>query len=36
MAKPPERKEPELPNLPQRAAGITPAASVGAPLTAGE
>jgi cytochrome d ubiquinol oxidase subunit I len=36
MAKPPERKEPEPPNLPQRAAGITPAAGVGAPLTAAE
>jgi cytochrome d ubiquinol oxidase subunit I len=36
MAKPPERKETEPPNLPQRAAGITPASGVGAPLPAGE
>ncbi|MVT64935.1 cytochrome ubiquinol oxidase subunit I [Bradyrhizobium pachyrhizi] len=36
MAKPPERGEKELPKVPQRAAGITPVASVGAPLTAGE
>ena len=32
MAKPPTRGEPEVPNVPQRAAGITPAAGVGAPL----
>jgi cytochrome d ubiquinol oxidase subunit I len=31
MAKPPERDELEPPNLPQRAAGITPAPGVGAP-----
>jgi len=30
MAKPPERHEPEPPKVPQRAAGITPAPSVGA------
>lgn len=35
MAKPPEAREQEPPNLPQRAAGITPAA-VGTHLTAGE
>jgi cytochrome d ubiquinol oxidase subunit I len=32
MAKPPERHEAEPPNLPQRAAGITPASGVSAPL----
>jgi cytochrome d ubiquinol oxidase subunit I len=32
MAKPPEAGETEPPNVPQRAAGITPASSVGAPL----
>jgi cytochrome d ubiquinol oxidase subunit I len=35
MAKPPERHEAELPNVPQRAAGITPAPAV-ASLQAGE
>ncbi len=35
MAKPPEAREQEPPNLPQRAAGITPAAA-GTHLTAGE
>ncbi|OCC03645.1 hypothetical protein BA190_18135 [Labrys sp. WJW] len=34
MAKAPGRGESEPPNLPQRAAGITPAASVGVPLPA--
>jgi cytochrome d ubiquinol oxidase subunit I len=32
MAKPPEPGEPDPPSLPQRAAGITPAPAVGAPL----
>lgn len=36
MAKAPGRGESEPPNLPQRAAGITPAASVGVPLPAKE
>jgi cytochrome d ubiquinol oxidase subunit I len=34
MAKPPERHEPEPPPLPQRAAGITPAAGVESALPA--
>jgi cytochrome d ubiquinol oxidase subunit I len=33
MARPPERDEPAPPNLPQRAAGITPALSVGTAIT---
>jgi cytochrome d ubiquinol oxidase subunit I len=36
MAKPPERDEPEPPSLPQRAAGITPAPSVGTAITGAE
>ncbi|MDE1917232.1 MAG: cytochrome ubiquinol oxidase subunit I [Sphingomonadales bacterium] len=36
MAKPPERGETEPPNVPQRAAGITPASSVSAIPLAGE
>ena len=36
MAKPPARGESELPKVPQRAAGITPAAGVGIQLTPGE
>ncbi|WP_375789368.1 cytochrome ubiquinol oxidase subunit I [Bradyrhizobium sp. Pha-3] len=36
MAKPPAPGEKEPPKVPQRAAGITPASSVGVPLTAAE
>ncbi|MGY3153632.1 cytochrome bd-type quinol oxidase subunit 1 [Bradyrhizobium elkanii] len=36
MAKPPAPGEKEPPKVPQRAAGITPAGSVGVPLTAAE
>jgi cytochrome bd ubiquinol oxidase subunit I len=36
MAKPPERHETEPPNLPHRAAGITPAAGIGTHLPAAE
>ena len=36
MARPPERGESEPPNLPQRAAGITPASGVSAPFATKE
>ena len=36
MAKPPERHEAEPPKMPQRAAGITPASGVSAPLPVAE